>query len=65
MQIHRLIKAIQTRDGITYDQACERLYREQFQRLKCSDEDSKAWSHLVGSVNIAITGARDHKKQDP
>ena len=41
--IHRWIKTIQKCDGITYDQACKRLYAEQNERLLCADEDAKAF----------------------
>lgn len=65
LDIHRWIQRIQQRDDIPYDQACERLYAEQFERLKCADEDSKAWNNLLSSVKVSLTGAQEHAREDP
>lgn len=62
--VHRWVKAIQKRDGISYDQACNRLYSEQFEILKVADEDTKAWKHLGSSVNLALFNAEVHRQQD-
>ena len=62
--IHRWIKAIQKRDGISYELASQRLYLEQFEILKVADEDTKAWENLVSSVDLALFSAAAHRQQD-